>query len=342
MKENIENFRESGFLNLDEYLKRNPENFVYPYYLEGYNGDNFWTRIRKEDEEKFVYVKPRELHLENEYNTYAELIQEEVLKQVGIKTAHYDLAKYNNNVATISDNALGDYDKELFLLNSSELLSRSSYISDDTNDIENIFRVIHEYCESEGLGQEIEEKCKKDIANICVANTFLMSTNQTLDDFDFVVGMDKNGEEKMLVSPVCHNSYCLGSNFTKNDIEEMLENSEIMKERIDLCYTDVGISEELRDTSYPYWEDSLYYMIEEDEDVLEFATYCANKINIDDAINKVEERIEADIPKEYKDFVRVSFYERLDKICSSLNLDYYTIMDNKIIDGNMEGEMEIW
>ena len=120
MKENIEDYRRNGFINLDEYMLNNPEGMVYPFYIDGYDEKNFWTRVKKDEEEKYIYVKPRELeYTNNEYNVISELLYEQIMKQVGIKTVDFDIANYDGNLATISDNLLDKYGKNEFLINAS-------------------------------------------------------------------------------------------------------------------------------------------------------------------------------------------------------------------------------
>ena len=337
MKENIEDYRKNGYINLDEYLINNPEGFTYPYYIDGYDEKNFWTKVASKDKEKFIYVKPREKdYLNNEYNVYSELLYEELMKQVGIKNVSFDMAQYDGSMATISENMLNEYSNNQFIINGSELLASKTYRTEDEYNIEDLFDSIHEYCNAEYLEEDVEEKCISDIQKVCIADIFLLSTDRKATDFDFIAGIDKKDEKDLVLAPLCHNTYALGSNFSKDEIIEMLDDYDMMSERINLCYFDAGIPEYKRDYDYPYWEDSLYYFVDEDEKNLDFAEECAKKLNIDDAITKVERRINTKIPEEYKEFVRTAFDTRLRNICQSLNLDYYKIMDNKYYEYEME------
>lgn len=337
MKENIEDYRKNGYINLDEYLVNNPEGFTYPYYIDGYDEKNFWTKVASKDKEKFIYVKPREKdYLNNEYNVYSELLYEELMKQVGIKNVSFDMARYDDSVATISENMLDKYSQNQFIINATELLASKAYRTEEEFSVEDLFDSIHEYCNAEYLDEEVEEKCISDIQRVCIADLFLLSTDRKATDFDFIAGIDKNGDENLILAPLCHNTYALGSNFSKEEIIEMLDDYDLMIERLNLCYFDAGIPEYKRDYDYPYWEDSLYYFVDEDEKNLDFAEECAKKLNIDDAITKVENRISSKIPEEYKEFVRTAFDTRLRYICQCLNLDYYKIIDNKYYEYEME------
>lgn len=338
MKENIEDYRKDGFINLDEYLLNNPENFTYPYYIDGYDEKNFWTKVGKEDKEKFIYVKPREYdYLNNEYNVYSELLYEELMKQVGINTVNFDMAQYDGCMATISENILDKYSKNQFIINASELMIGKMNNLDDSKDVEDLLDSVHEYCMAEYLDEDVEEKCIEDIQKVCIADIFTLSTDRDASDFDFIAGLDENGEEDLVLAPLCHNTYALGSNFSKDEIIEMLEDYDILSEKLNLCYFDAGVPEYKREYEYPHWEDTLYYLVDESEENYEFAQECAEKMNIDDAILKVEEKINSKIPKEYKEFVRVAFDNRLRSICECLSLDYYKIMDNKYYEYEMEG-----
>ena len=126
------------------------------------------------------------------------------------------------------------------------------------------------------------------------------------------------------------------SNFSKYEVYDMLENEDMLADRANICYFDAGVPDYKRDYDYPYWEDTLYYLIDESEENLAFAKKCAEKMNIDEAIKKVEKKIQNKIPSEYKDFARIIWDNRLQNICECLGLDYYKIMDNKYYENEME------
>lgn len=338
MKENIEDYKKDGIIDLDEYFLNNPSDFIYPYYIDGYEERNFWARVRKEDEEKFIYVKPRNSkYVDNDYNIYSELIYEELMKQVGISTIASDLSKFDEDLATISDNILEKYSYDEFMINGSELVESKRYptIDNDYN-LEDLFDSIHEYCLAEGIDESMEQKCINDIQKVCVADIFSLSTNRTLTDFDFIVGKDENGEDVIKLAPQCHNTYCLGSNFSTEEIYDMLENDDMLADKINLCYFDAGVPEYKRDYDYTYWEDTLYYLLDENEENVQFAKKCAENMDIDKAIKSVENKIQNKIPSEYKEFIYSSWNNRLQNICECIGLDYYKLIDNK----NYEKEME--
>ena len=337
MKENIEDYRRNGFINLDEYMLNNPEGMVYPFYIDGYDEKNFWTRVKKDEEEKYIYVKPRELeYTNNEYNVISELLYEQIMKQVGIKTVDFDIANYDGNLATISDNLLDKYGKNEFLINASELLASKKYLTDGEFNIEDLFDSIHEYCMAEYLDEEVEEKCISDVQKVCIADLFTLSTDRKPTDFVFVAGQNDLDEEVFELAPLCHNTYALGSNFSKDEIIDMLDDQDILNECIEKCGYSAGVPEYKRQLDYPYWEDTLYYLVNESEDNLKFAMECAQKINIDDAIRNVERDTSIKIPSEYKEFLRVAMDYRLRSICECLDLDYYKIMDNKYYEYELE------
>jgi hypothetical protein len=338
MKESIEDYRKDGVIDLDEYFSDNPSNFTYPYYIDGYDEKNFWSKVRKGGEEKFIYIKPRDSkYIDNSYNVYSELLYEELMKQVGIKTASFDLAKYEGDMATISENILDKYSYNQFIINGSELLGSRRYLNNELDyDIEDMYDTIHEYCMDEYLDEDIENKCISDIQKMCIADIFTLSTDRKVTDMDFIVGIDDNGDESIELAPLCHNTYCLGSNFSKEEVYEMLENEDMLADRANLCYFDAGVPEYKRQYDYPYWEDTLYYLIDEDEENLSFAKKCAETMDIDKAINSVEEKIENRIPEEYKEFIRTLWDNRLQNICECIGIDYFKIMDNKCYEYEME------
>ena len=337
MKENINDYRKNGIINLDEYLSNNPEIPNYPYYLSGYDQNNFWTIVGKEDREKSVYVKPRNLdYIDNEYNAYSEMLYSELMNQVGIKTANIDIAMYNGYLATISENVNEDIPWDSFIISGDELMGQKYYDVTNNSSIEDLYDSIHEYCTMSYVPREKEEKCIEDIQKVCIADIFALSSSRVPQDLDFIAGMDKDGNECLELAPLCTNTYALCSNYTKDEMLDMLEDEEILNERINLCYSDTGVPEYKRNYNFPYWEDSLLYFVEESEENMEFAKKCAEKMNIDEAIKNVEMKMNTKIPSYYADFARLVFDTRTRQICSSLDLDYYKIMDNKYLEYEME------
>ena len=315
MKENIEDYRKNGQINLDEYFRNNPSSFTYPYYIDGYDELNFWAQVGKGNKEKYIYIKPRDNYDENpNYNIYAELVYEELIKQVGIKSASLDLGKYNGMDATFSDNILDNYDKDIFLINGSELVEGKRYLSETESSLDDLFDAI------------------EDIEKICIADIYTLSTNRRVTDYDFLAGKDKYGNEIFKVAPNCHNTYPLGSNSSLDDMYDMLENEDMLADRVNTFYTDSGVPENKRNIDYPYWEDTLYYIIEENPNMLNFARNCAKKMDIAKAIYNVEEKIKSRIPIEYKEFMYEVFNNRLQNICECIDIDYYELIDQKEIE----------
>lgn len=338
MKENIEDYRRNGLINLDEYLKNNPSNFTYPYYINGYDENNFWTRVAKEDEEKFIYVKPRNGEYKDmQFNVYSELVYEELLKQVGIKCVSFDIAQYDGCYTTISENMLDSYPQNEFIINSTELLESRKYPSMvNEYDIEDLYDAIDEYCRCEYIGNDISKKCIRDIQKTVVADIFALSTDRDVKDYDFIAGIDYDGAEVLELAPLCHNTYALGSNFTDDEIYEMLDNEDMLADRIDYCHFDAGVPEYKRDYNNSYWEDTLYYLMDEDEENYRFAKECAYSMDIEKAIYNVENKINAKIPSTYKLFMNEVFKNRLQRICECIGLDYYKVIDSKDLEQEME------
>lgn len=331
MKENIEDYRKDGFINLDEYFRNNPYSFTYPYYIDGYDECNYWTKIGKEDDEEFIYVKPRKNdYINNKFNVYSELVYKELLKQVGIKTVDLDLALYNGDYATISSNLLKMYPENEFIINGSELLESRKYANMSKEyDIEDLYDAIDEYCRCEYLDKDTMNKCIKDIQKVAIADIFTLSTDRNPNDYDFIVGTNDNGEEVLELAPLCHNTYALGSIYSDDEIYEMLDNQEMLDDRIDSCYFDAGVPEYKRDYNYSYWEDTLYYLIDEDIDNLAFARNCATDMDINKAIRNVENSIGSTIPSQYKLFMNQIWNNRLKSICECIGIDYYRLIDSK-------------
>lgn len=93
--EDLENYRdENGFIDMD--LAINENKLETGNELRGsQNRDKFWVFL--DDTE--VLVRSENLdECAKDYTIYAELLVEELAKQVGIDCAHYDAMKYNGKI----------------------------------------------------------------------------------------------------------------------------------------------------------------------------------------------------------------------------------------------------
>lgn len=162
--------RERGFLSLDDYFRARLgrdfwndqdlyDNGLIDQEDRGY-GEKFW--ILDENKERLALFKEPINYYG--YESYAELISEEVCKILGMPTAHYDLAKFNGIEGVISYNFKEEYEtyKEGFdiiadyyeskLKNNKELremygVSNEDEIEDITlqlNNLEDIWSILEE------------------------------------------------------------------------------------------------------------------------------------------------------------------------------------------------------
>lgn len=99
-----------------------------------------------------------------DYTIYAELLVEELAKQVGIDCAHYDAMKYNGKSGVISKNVLDKKkDEGMFDIRS---ISSKKLVPNDLVDIVDIFSAIENLAKTEDISKEFGKKsifrCCKD------------------------------------------------------------------------------------------------------------------------------------------------------------------------------------
>lgn len=315
--EELEKYRdEEGYINIDKFEQ---EHEVEKERETGgsHNREKFWIEL---DDGK-IMVRTSNLDKEGvEYTNYAELIFEELAKQVDFPCAHYDLIKYKGEKGVYSQNVL-EREKQS-LIHEKTLLKQS-----DTNDSYDLTSSIDDVFESYNILKkyddipktQISELCK-DTAKMAIFDTFAMSTDRHPENFGTIFYSDGEKAEAKL-SPMYDNECSLMLDQPVDIIDDMLNDSSLMKRYVELQNQFIVVPEDQRDKSYLDWEDTLFYLCDNSKSCMEFAEKCSSKLNIKDAIVSVEERIGAKLPEKLKSFVVPCFEYRKQMIERDLCID---------------------
>ena len=259
------------------------------------------------------------------YTEYAELIIEELAKQVDMPCAHYDLVKVNGLKGNLSVSVLDREKENQSMQPLSQNKATSEIVGGST--ISEIFENVKFYVMSQtSKGKEVIKDINKDVIKMIIFDIFTMQTDRHQGNISLIY----DGEDVKL-SPLYDNECSLMLDRTKLEISEILEKSEKEKNKeigtlsnlqenvIDLDYED-------RRKEYTPWEDMLYYLTDDIEFAMEFTEKCFKNLNIEKAIKNVEKRIGAEIPIEAKEFCIKGFKSRKKDIANGLILD----MDEEI------------
>lgn len=315
--EELEKYRdEEGYIDIDKFEH---ENEVEKFRETGgsHNREKFWIEL---DDGK-IMIRTSNLDKEGvEYTNYAELIFEELAKQVDFPCAHYDLIKYKGEKGVYTKNVLEKENETLIhtksLLNGSN--TTDSY--DLTSSIDDIFESYNILSRYDDVPKSQVSSLCKDTAKMAIFDIFTMSTDRHPENFGVIFYSDGQNSEARL-SPMYDNECSLMLDQPAEAIDDMVENPTLMKKFVELQNQFIVVPEQQRDESYLEWEDTLFYLCDDSEVCMEFAEKCSKKLDIDGAIRNVEERIGAKLPDKLKEFVIPCFNYRKQIIEKDLCLD---------------------
>lgn len=303
------------------------------------NRDKFWVTL----DDTQVMLRTNNLSNENvEYITYAELIVEELAKQVNMPCAHYDLVEFNGQKGIITKNILERQKESIIsaqtLLVSYDTKNKDKNIGDPIN-IEELFSAFSLFKYDDLSKEEIQE-ARVMLAKKAVFESFTMATDSHSNDIIFVFYSD--GETKSAkLFPLIDNEHSLMLQQPLELIDEMLDKPGLLEiyERLQdpLIVAPNDYKEELIEQEEIYykmlgekppehcdWQFITEYLCDDDimgEECREFAEKCSEKLDIGKAIECVEEKVHCKLPDKLKEFVTKAFELRKEKVEQFLGIE---------------------
>lgn len=353
--EGLEKYREkNGRINIDKFLEENKLEKV-PEIRGASNKEKDWVEL----EDSKILLRTENLDAEGvEYTTYAELIFEELAKQVGIQSAHYDLITYKGKRGVLSQSVV---EKDETLVHIKDLLDCYKRDHDDKDDlnihVEDAIKTFHTFYETEnGFSKEDFKKISNDFLNMAIFDIYAMSTDRHGENMGIIYSV-KDGKETSRLAPMFDNECSLMLDSPKEKIQRLLKNRislmsyvEMESQRIYYAEPDYDFEEndksevkeinefnELLSTLIKQsggkekeeadWQTTIYNISELGEEQMEFIKKCDKNLNIEKALESVEERIGAKLPNELCEFVSAAFNTR--KMLVNEELGLYDLEESK-------------
>lgn len=321
-KEDLERFRDTnGFIDLDALNLSFPEESRER--MGNPNREKNWISFNGE---KALYKEEVMLDDKDNGTVYAELIVEELAKQVGIETARTDLVKKNGKKGILSYSILEEGE---------ELHSLHSLIG-DTKDSEEYFYVVDlidmlkktiSVLGEEGNARENSESVVKNIEKRLAFDMYIMATDRHTENISLI--MDKEGNLKN--APLYDNENSLMLDMDMEVLEKLASSPTSLKTSADFVDPKVALIPEDDGISESLWKDTLD-LLSTDDDVSDFIAECFDRLDIEEAIDSVETKIHAEIPYVIKTVAINGFKYRkqeIDKLMC-LSLDSQEIEDDVI------------
>lgn len=265
------------------------------------------------------------------YSAYAELIIEEIANQIGIETAHYDLVKMKDETGkeihgVLSQSIIDDYDKERLITLHDLIGDEPEYDEDIMESIEYeettryTFTIdkLREKFTKAGYPEKDIERVISDYNKRLVFYLSVLETDKHPENIAFIQDKTKNVIPRL--SPNYDSEWALLLENAPEIIDFFLEDENQLKEEVNVAYPKIGIhiSEENGGLN-SMWKDTLETLCEDDEVYNYYIDTIKNGINIDMALQNVEKRIKAPLPKQVKKLDKQTYQARNKEIEKVLN-----------------------
>lgn len=268
---------------------------------------------------KKVLIRGQPDEIEN-YSMYAELIVEEIAKQLGIENAHYDLIKIkdengNETFGVLSESII-DMDKE-------ELISLHDLIGDEDapkDEIEYITYMIttkydftieklEERLTRGGYSQDEIQGIMLDYKKRLMFSLLILDSDKHPENISFIKNINGNGG--LRISPNYDSEFSLLLELDRNSCVDLLKIPFGIENEADLEEPKIGIIVKEDDGGWnSMWKDTLEKLIEDDELYDYYNDNLRGKIDIEEIFERVENRIHSKIPENVKKIAQKAYEAR--------------------------------
>lgn len=342
-----------GRINIDKFLEENQGVLKTAEIRGASNKEKDWLKL--DDTE--ILVRTENLDAEGvEYATYAELIFEELAKQVDIPCAHYDLVTYKGKKGVLSQSVVNSNETLVHMKDLLDCYKRDHDDGDDQNiHIEDAIKTFHRfYKEENGFSKEDFKRISNDFINMAIFDIYAMSTDRHGENMGIIYSV-VDGKETARMAPMFDNECSLMLDSPKEKIQRLIKNrmylinyTELESQKI--YYTDdyeendnfeaqeknefnQFLNNMLKIDGYEEnsgWQITLENISELGEEQTEFIKKCDKNLNIEKALKSVEERIGTKLPEELCEFVSAAFNTRKFLINDELMLSEFDEKETKI------------
>lgn len=263
------------------------------------------------------------------YSVYAELIVEEIAKQIGVETAHYDLMKIKDkngveNFGVLSESIVDFGEEDLITLH--DLIGDEPSSEDMMEDINFDSATRYEFT-IDKLKERLEnaEYSEQDINKIILDYNkrllFGLSVLETDKHSENIAFLKRtNGDGKIRLSPNYDSEFSLLLERDKKMIEYYVNQPFGVEEEAELQDPKIGVFIEKENGGWgEMWKDTLEKLIENDEIYYYYKNNIQGKVNIESILQRVEKRINAPLPDDVRRMVTRSYYARNECIEQIIN-----------------------
>lgn len=269
---------------------------------------------------------------ERNYGIYAELIVEEICKQYGIETAHYDLIKKLNEDGTISYGVLSQ--SIVDVENGEQLRSLRDIIGDepqrddiddclgiDTTDLNFTLETLEHKLEKDGFSRENIDQVIIDYKKRLAFSIAVLDSDKHTENIAFIV-KKVDGQDVISVSPNFDSEATLLLDNDYGTVEKLLEDYVSLRRATDIAQPRIATYRSEEDGGFEsLWKDTLDYLCEDDEVYDYVNEVLIGSVDMDEVLENVEKRIQAKLPDDVRYMAKYAFKCRNEEMQKTLDLD---------------------
>lgn len=246
------------------------------------------------------------------YSVYAELIIEEIAKQLGIETAHYDLVKTKdedgNYIYGVLSESIIDFDKEELITLHDLIGDEPEYEDEDAlealeyEDVTTYtftINKIRERLEKAGYDEQSIDKLLEDYNKRLLFYLSVVDTDKHPENIAFI--KDKSGNSNIRLSPNYDSEFSLLLEYEPETIAFFLADDYQLREEVDIASPKIGIYVSKDDGGLgSMWKDTLERICEDDEAYDYYMDELSGVVDMKEVLANVERRIHATLPEDVK------------------------------------------
>jgi hypothetical protein len=341
----LEKYREEdGYINIDKAIEENP--YLTEDILREFRGNQNREKDWIELEDTKILLRTEDTQFQDIiYASYAELLAEEVAKQIEFPHAHYDLIKYKGQKGVLSQSVV-DKDSESLISGYTLLKNLDAYKSDEEQmgfvNIEDIIESFDYLNKYDNFDKKDIEKLTLQLLKITYFDIFSLNPDRNVYNYSITYNAKKR---EINLSDIYDNEKSFGgcldlkiissiaseknlATMSGNFMLSVFETPENYNSDIESDWKNISPREEDSDKLPFNWQVLLLYLEDNfvSEELTDFYNRCYKNIDISKAFDEVEKRIKAKVPEEYKKAANYLYEERKlyirDALCLGEDLEY--------------------
>lgn len=273
------------------------------------------------------------LEEEKNYGIYAELIVEEIAKQLGIETAHYDLIKINDQEGNcvsgvLSVSVLDSLEERLITLRDiigDEPQEEGDFL--DTTSYDFTVKQLRENLLKSGYSEKAVEELITEYNKRLLFTLTVLDADKHTENIAFIASK-VDGESVIRLSPNYDSEASLMLDYDLSTINLILESEDAVIQAADEAHPRIGRLRSLEDGGFDsYWIDTFEAICEDEKAYEYYSEILREGVDMDLVLDNVEKRIHTPLPENVRLLAKYAYNSRCEEM-------------KKVIDGDRMPELE--